>query len=143
MKSAFCCNLGQFFDSLSSSIIVPTHWPYQKSQERGGDGKITEKQGDPKKRGFCRKGRDAVSLVILSDWGVANVLTSNYILVIVFLFPLNVGVSPCFHCTDLVLAYRVYTYCFHNTVVSSCYRLHTSCLHRVGVTTCFSLNRWF
>ena len=32
---------------------------------------------------------------------MANVttVTFNYILVAVFLFPLNVGVSPCFHCT--------------------------------------------
>ena len=32
---------------------------------------------------------------------MANVtaVTFNYILVIVFLFPLNVGVSPCFHFT--------------------------------------------
>ena len=30
---------------------------------------------------------------------MANVITFNYILVAVFLFPLNVGVSPCFHCT--------------------------------------------
>ena len=40
------------------------------------------------------------------------------------LFPLNLGASPCFHCTVLVPVYRVYTFCFHNTVVSSCYRLH-------------------
>ena len=59
---------------------------------------------------------------------MANVttVTSNYILVIVFPFPLNVGVSPCFHCcTVLVPVYRVYTSCFH-TVVSFCYRLDTS-----------------
>ena len=57
------------------------------------------------------------------DSSVANVttVTFNYILVIVFLFPLNVGVSPCFHCTVLVPVYKVYTSCFHNTVVSSCY----------------------
>ena len=30
-------------------------------------------------------------------------------MVIVFLFPLNAGVSPCFHCTVLVPVYRVYT----------------------------------
>ena len=86
---------------------------------------------------------DAVSLGIFSSWGVANVIavTFNYILVIVFLFPLNIGVSPCFHCTVLVPVYRVYTSCFHNTVVSFCYRLHTSCLHHAGVTSCFSL--WF
>ena len=47
---------------------------------------------------------DAVSLGIFSSWGVTNAftVTFNYILVIVFLFPLNVGVSPCFHCTVLV-----------------------------------------
>ena len=52
--------------------------------------------------GFCGKGGgDAVSLGIFSSWGVANVntVTFNYILVIVFLFPLNAGVSTCFHCT--------------------------------------------
>ena len=68
--------------------------------------------------------------------------TFNDILVIV-LFPLNVGVSPCFHCTVLVPVYRVYSSCFHNTVVSSSYRLHTSCLHHAGVTSCFILNMWF
>ena len=85
------------------------------------------------------------TLGIFSGWGVANVttVTFNYILVIVFLFLLNVGVSPCFHCTLLVPVYRVYTSFFHNTVVSSCYRLHTSCLHHEGVTFCFSLNMWF
>ena len=47
---------------------------------------------------------DAVSLSFFSSWGVANVttVTSNYVLVIVFLFPLKVGVSPCFHSTVLV-----------------------------------------
>ena len=56
---------------------------------------------------FCRK--EGMLLGIFSGWGVANVTTVifNYILVIVFLFPLNVGVSPCFHCTVLVPAYRV------------------------------------
>ena len=101
--------------------------------------------GNPMKGGFCRKGGDAVSLGIFSSWDVSNVttVTFNYILVIVFLFPLNVGVSPCFHCTVLVPVYRVYTSCFHNAVVSSCYRLHTSCFHHAGVTSCFSLNTWF
>ena len=37
-------------------------------------------------------------------------VTFNSILVIVFLFLLNVGVSPCFHCTLLVLVYRMYTF---------------------------------
>ena len=85
-----------------------------------------------------------VSLSVFSIWGVANVtiVTFNYILVIVFTFLLNVGVSPCFHCTLLVFVYRVYTSFFHNTVVSSCYRLHTSCLRHECVT-CFSLNMWF
>ena len=73
--------------------------------------------------GKLQKGRgDAVSLAIFSSWGVANVttVTFNYILVIVLLFPLNAGVSPCFHFTVLVPVYRVYTSCFHNAVVSSC-----------------------
>ena len=41
---------------------------------------------------------------------MANVttVTFNYIFVIVFLFPLNLGVRPCFHCTVLVPVYRVY-----------------------------------
>ena len=44
-----------------------------------------------------------------------TIVTFNYILVIEFLFPLNVGVvSPCFHCTVLVHVYRVHTSCFHN-----------------------------
>ena len=62
-------------------------------------------------------------------------VTFNYILVIVFLFPLNIGVSPCFHCTVLVPVYMVYTSCFHNTIASSSYRWHTSCLHHAGVTS--------
>ena len=65
-----------------------------------------EREGDPKKGGFCRKGGDAVSLGIFSRWVVANVLTFNYILVIVFLFPLNVGVSHCFHYTVLHCAIK-------------------------------------
>ena len=85
-----------------------------------------------KGRGILRRGDSvgkeggAVSLGIFPSWGVANVttITFNYILVIVFLFPLNVGVSPCFRCTVLVPVYRVYTSCFHNTIVRSCYRLH-------------------
>ena len=70
-----------------------------------------------------QKGRgDAVSLAFFSSWGLANVttVTFNYILVIVLLFPLNAGVSPCFHFTVLVPVYRVNTSCFHNAVVSSC-----------------------
>ena len=79
-------------------------WPYQKSQERGGWKNRWCVGGILRRGGFCRKGEDAVSLGIFSSWAVANVTTetSNYILVIVFLFPLNVGVSPCFHCTVLV-----------------------------------------
>ena len=102
--------------------------------------KLLKGKGDPKKGGFCRKEGDAVSVVTFSSWGVANVstVTFNYILVIVFLFPLNV--SPCFHCTVLVPVYRVCTFFFHNTVVTSCYRLHTFCLHDADVTSCFSLN---
>ena len=84
-----------------------------------------------KDRGIIRRGDsvgkgggDAVSLGIFSSWGVANAttVTFKYILVIVLLFPLNVGVSPCFHCTVLVPVYRVYTSCFHKSVFSSCYR---------------------
>ena len=76
---------------------------------------------------------------------MANIttVTFNYVLVIAILFPLNVGVSPCFHYTVLVLAHRVYTSCFYNTVVSSCQRLHSSCLYHAGGTSCFSLNMWF
>ena len=79
-----------------------------------------------KGRGVPKKVEDAFSLGIFSSWGVANLttVTFSYILVIVFLFPLNIGVSPCFNCTLLVPGYRVHTCCFHNTVVSSCYRLH-------------------
>ena len=89
-------------------------------------GKLLKGRGDCKKGDFCRKGRDAVRLGVFSSWAVANVTTVifNYILVIVFLFPLNVGVSPCFHCTVLILVYTVHNSCFHNTVDSSCYRLH-------------------
>ena len=67
-----------------------------------------------KGRGILRRGDsvgkegDAVSLSIFSSWGVTNVttITFNYILVIVLLFPLNVGVSSCFDCTVLVPVYR-------------------------------------
>ena len=106
--------------------------------------KLLKGRGDPKKGSSVGK-RGLLLVWVFSSWGVANVTTAtfNYILVIVFLFPLNVGVSPCFHCTVLVPVYRVYTSCFHNTVVSSCYRLHTSCLHHAGVISCFILNMWF
>ena len=58
---------------------------------------------------FVGKGGGAVSLGIFSSWGVANVtiVTYDYTLVIEFLFPMNVGVSLCFHCTVLVPVYRV------------------------------------
>ena len=78
--------------------------------------------------------RNSVSLGIFSSQGVANVttVTFNYILDIVFLFPLNIGVRPCFHCTVLVTVYKVHTSCFNDTVVSSCYRFHTSfCMMKV------------
>ena len=96
---------------------------------------------DPKKRGNSVRKEGCCQSGHFSSWGVANVttVTFNYILVIVFLFSLNVGVSPCFHCTVLFPVYKVYTSCLHNTVVSSCYRWHTSCLHHAGVTSCFRL----
>ena len=92
-----------------------------KIPQKGGIEKLLKGRGDHQKGGIlCERGK-AVSLDIFSSWGVANVttVTFNYILVIVFLFPLNVGVSPCFHCTVLVPVYRIYTSCF-------CNRLHTS-----------------
>ena len=114
-----------------------------KIPRKGGMEKLLMDRGILKRRGFCRKGEDAVRLGIFSSWVVANVttVTSNYILAKVLLFPLNVGVSPCFHCTVLVPVYRVYTSCFHNTVVRSCYRLHTfvcmmQVLRIVSVWTC-------
>ena len=109
---------------------------------------MVEQWADPKKGvdsvengGCCQSG-------YFSNWSVVNLstVTFNYVLVIVFLFPLNVGVSPycpCFRCTVLVPVYSVYTSCFQNAVVSFCYRLHTSCLHHAGVTSCFRLNMWF
>ena len=67
-----------------------------KNPKKGGMEELLNGSGDPKKGWFCRKGGDAVSLGIFSSWDVANITTEtfNYILVIVFLFPLNVGVSP-------------------------------------------------
>ena len=52
-----------------------------------------------KGRRHPKKG-DTVSLDIFSSWSEANITTAtfNFILVAVFLFPLNVGVSPNFHC---------------------------------------------
>ena len=114
-----------------------------KSPKKGGIGKLLKGTGDPKKKGSVGKGGMLLVWVFFLAGGVANVLTFNYILFILFLFPLNVGVSPYFHCTVLVPVYRVYTSCFHNTFVSSCYRLHASCLHPAGVTSCFSLNMRF
>ena len=111
-----------------------------KNPKKGGMGKLL------KGRGIPRRGNSVGKWRIFSSWGVANVtnvVTFNYILVTVFLFRMNVGVSPYFHCTVLVPVYRVYTSCLHNTVVSSFYRLHTSCLHDAGVTSFFSLNMWF
>ena len=87
-----------------------------------------------KGRGMLSERGDAVNLGIFSSRGVANVttVTFNYILVIAFLFPLNVAVRPCFHFTVLVIVYKVYTSCFHNIVVSSCRRFHTSvCMMQV------------
>ena len=63
--------------------------------------KLLKGMGHPKKGRFCRKGGMLLNWVFFYSWSVANVttVTFNYILVAVFLFPLNVGVSPCFHCT--------------------------------------------
>ena len=98
-----------------------------------------------KGRGVVQERGHATSLGIFPSWGGANVITVtfNCILVIVFLFPLNIGVSRSFHCTVLIHVYKVYTSCVRNTVVSSAYRLHTSCLHYAGVTSFFSLNMQF
>ena len=95
---------------------------------------------DPKEGGFCRKGGHVKSLGIFSGCGVANVTTAtfNYILVKVFLFPLNVGVSPCFHCSFSSCLQGVFFLFPYQLLVSS-YRLHTSCLHYGGFTSCFSL----
>ena len=103
--------------------------------------KLLKDMEDPKKGGNSVRKEGCCQSGHFSSWGVANVttVTFNYILVIVFLFSLNVGVSPCFHCTVLFPVYKVYTSCLHNTVVSSCYRWHTSCLHHAGVTSCFRL----
>ena len=110
-----------------------------KIPRKGGMEKLLKGGGNPKKGEILQERGECC---IFSSWGVANVITVtfNYI---VFLFPLNVGVSPSFHSTVVVPVCRVYTSCFYNTVVSSCYRLHTSCLHHGGVTSCFSLNMWF
>ena len=72
-----------------------------KIPRKEGMGKFLKGRG-----GFCRKGGNAVTLGTFSGWGVANVLILNYILVIVFLFPSNVGVSHCFHCAVLHCAVK-------------------------------------
>ena len=136
--------------SVTRHSLSPTLRPFLKKGGGGGGVGLTLPK-IPRKRGwkncwrvggFCSKSGHAVSLGIFSSSGVANVttVTFNYISVIVSLFPLNVGVSSCFHCTVLVPIYKVYTSCFRNTIVNSCYRLHTSCLRHAGVTSCFSLN---
>ena len=63
--------------------------------------KLLKGRGHPKKGRFCRKGGMLLNWVFFLA-GVANVttVTFNYILVAVFLFPLNVDVSPCFHYTQ-------------------------------------------
>ena len=117
-----------------------------KNPKKGGMEKLLSGGWRSKEAGRILEERgDAVSLGIFSSQSVANVTTVTiiYMLVIVFLFPLNVGVSPCFNCTGLRFSvYSVYASCFHNTAVSSCYRLHTSCLHHAGVT-CFILSMQF
>ena len=108
------------------------NWPYQKSKirgGRGGGGGTAERE-----KGFCRKVGDPVSLGIFSTWGVVNVPTFNYTLIIVFLFPLLVGVTP-FPLYSFCSCLQVYTYWFHNTVVSSSYRLQIPCLHHAGVSS--------
>ena len=134
------CNFGKLvlWQSIiqSSLFIAPNPLPYffkrgmekgipRKGYERGME-KLLKGRQDPKKGRILQERGDAISLGIFSSWAVANVTTVifNYILVIVFLFPLNVGVSPCFHCTVLILVYTVHNSRFHNTVDSSCYRLH-------------------
>ena len=82
-------------------------WPYQKFQERGGWENFLKGRGDPKKGDSVGKEGDSVGKGGMSGvWSVTNVLTFNYILVIVFLFPLNEGVSHCFHCTILYCAVK-------------------------------------
>ena len=106
--------------------------------------KLLKDKGDPKKgrNSLGKRGMQLIWVFFLSGCGKCDYLTFNYTLVVVFFFPLNVGVSPRFHCSVLLPVYRMYTSCFHITVVSSCYRLHTFCLH-LGVTSCFSMNMWF
>ena len=111
-------NLVGSFKNIHSSNLPPFfkgEVDLTKNPKKGGEGKLLKGRGILR-RGFCRKGGDAVSLGIFSSWGVVTVLPFNFILIIVFLFPLNVGVSPCFYCTVLAPVYRVYTSCFHNYV---------------------------
>ena len=64
--------------------------------------KLLKGRGDPNKGQvkFSRKGEMRMLLVwVFFLAGVAYVLTFNYILIIVFIFPLHAGFSPCFHCT--------------------------------------------
>ena len=71
-----------------------------KNPKKGGMEKLL------KGRGIPIRGDSVGKWGIFSSWGVANVtnvVTFNYILVTVFLFRINVGVSPYFHCTVLVL----------------------------------------
>ena len=57
-----------------------------KIPRKGGMGKLLKGRGDPKKGGdSAGMGGDAASLGICSSWGMTNVITFNYILVIVFL----------------------------------------------------------
>ena len=64
--------------------------------------------------GFCRKGEMLLVWIFFFSWSMANVIITTFNYILVILFPLNVGVSPCFHCTVLVPVYRVCTSCFHN-----------------------------
>ena len=132
-------------------LIVWTRSPFlkgwidlTKNPKKEGIEKLLKGRGILRRYGFCRKGGMLLFWVffLAAVWENNYCTTFNDILVIV-LFPLNVGVSPCFHCTVLVPGCRVYTACFYNKVVSSCYRLHTPCLHHAGVTSCFILNMWF
>ena len=105
-----------------------------KNPKKEEDGKIAEGQGDAKKGRILQQSGGCYQSGYFSSWGVANVtVTFNYILVIEFLFPLNVDVIPCFHCTVLVPVYMVYTSCFHNTVVSSSCIVHTSNFRHASV----------
>ena len=94
-------------------IPIPSFWnggrgggglTLPKIQRKGAMGKFLKGRGDPKKGEFCWKVGYAVSLDIFSSWGVANVLIFSNILVIVFLFPLNVGVSHIISVSYIVLS---------------------------------------